>query len=130
MLGRYGQDQLSRFMSVFSLALIVLALVLNNVGTGLAGNILWWIGLAIIIVCYFRMFSRNTSKRYSENVKYLTLKNKFLGWFKKKGERIKQSKTHRFFKCPECGVTVRTPKGKGKIRITCPKCGVTFFRNS
>lgn len=45
-------------------------------------------------------------------------------------ERLKQRKTHRFFKCPECGVTVRVPKGKGKIKITCPKCKNAFVRNT
>ena len=38
--------------------------------------------------------------------------------------------THRFFKCPKCGQVVRTPKGKGTIRITCPKCRETFVRKS
>ena len=130
MAGRYGADQLSRFISIASLVLVVAAIICNAAGAPLAGSILWWIGLAAMIYCYVRMFSRNTSKRYGENAKYLKLKNKVVAWFRAKANRVKQSKTHRFFKCPKCAQTVRTPKGKGTLRITCPKCGEVFIRKS
>lgn len=130
MAGRYGGDQLSRFISIAALVLVVAAMITNAAGASLAGTILWWLGLAAMIYCYVRMFSRNVSKRYQENAKYLAIKGKITGWFRKKVSRVKQCKTHRFFKCPKCGQTVRTPKGKGTLRITCPKCGEVFIRKS
>ena len=35
-----------------------------------------------------------------------------------------------YYRCPQCGITTRIPKGKGKNKITCPKCGNTFIRKS
>ena len=130
MAGRYGADQFSRFISVLALILVVAAMICNAAGASVAGSVLWWVGLAAMIYCYVRMFSRKINNRYQENVKYLAIKNKVTGWFRKKRDRVKQCKTHRFFKCPKCGQTVRTPKGKGTLRITCPKCGETFIRKS
>ena len=78
----------------------------------------------------FRMFSKNTAARYKENVAYLKVKNRVVGWYANLRRRIRESKTHRFYKCPTCKTTVRVPKGKGKIRITCPKCGASFVRKS
>ena len=92
--------------------------------------ITWVAALVLMGIVLWRMFSKNTSKRYQENVKYLNLKNRVTGFFRRKISRIKQCKTHRFFKCPKCGQVVRTPKGKGTIRITCPKCRETFVRKS
>lgn len=88
------------------------------------------LALGCLIYSYFRIFSKNTAKRYTENAKYLSVKYKITGWFRRKKERIQQSKTHRFYRCPQCGITTRIPKGKGKIKITCPKCGNTFIRKS
>ena len=68
--------------------------------------------------------------RYSKYQKYLRLRNRLTGRLRALRDRLRQSRTHRFFKCPECGVTVRVPKGKGKIKITCPKCRATFVKNT
>ena len=131
MTGRYGSDQLSRFLSFVGLAMLVVYLF-----TGW-----WWIyivAFAIIILNLFRTFSRNTTRRYEENSRYLVLKHKFLGLFKKNGAgggsartaRPKADPDHRIFKCPGCGQKVRVPKGKGKISITCPKCKKEFIKRT
>ena len=126
MAGRYGADQLSRTLSYVALGLMVICLFLS----GVANMILWLIALACIILCYARMFSKNISKRYQENQKYLVLQNRITGWFKRRRDMFSRRKTHRFFKCPQCSATARVPKGKGKIRITCPKCGCMYERKS
>ena len=127
MIGRYGTDQLFNFMMVLSLVLLIVSLFFSNT---VAGTVMWIVALVIMILGYMRCFSRKTGNRFRENQQYLKIRNKVTGFFRSLKDRIKQSKTHRFYKCPSCKQTVRVPKGKGKIRIRCPKCGETFIRNS
>ncbi len=130
MAGRYGADQLSRFLNAAAMILIVVSMILGFAGAATAYYITWILALVLMGIVIWRMFSKNTSKRYQANVKYLNIKNKVTGFFRRKISQLKQRKTHRFFKCPKCGQVVRTPKGKGTIRITCPKCRETFIRKS
>ena len=126
MAGRNGMDAFARFLSIAALVLLILSMFIP----GYVGATLWILALACLVYSYFRIFSRNTAKRYTENAKFLSVKYKVTNWFRRKKERIQQSKTHRFYRCPQCGITTRIPKGKGKIKITCPKCGNTFIRKS
>ena len=50
--------------------------------------------------------------------------------FFSRGKARSQDKTHRYFKCPGCGQTVRVPRGRGKIQITCPKCRREFIKKT
>ena len=74
MQGRYGVDSLSRFLSGVLIAVIILGLFIRIPFSGL-------ITLALLVILYWRMFSRNISKRYEENQKFLQLRDKFLGRF-------------------------------------------------
>ena len=105
-------------------------LIVNLFVRGVVGQILYFLVLAVLVYNIFRMFSKNTAARYKENVAYLKVKNRVVGRYANLRRRIRESKTHRFYKCPTCKTTVRVPKGKGKIRITCPKCGASFVRKS
>ncbi len=126
MAGRYGADQFGRFLSGAALVLLIVNLFVR----GVVGQILYFLVLAVLVYNIFRMFSKNTAARYKENVAYLKVKNRVVGRYANLRRRIRESKTHRFYKCPTCKTTVRVPKGKGKIRITCPKCGASFVRKS
>lgn len=125
MQGRYGLDQFSQFLLITGLILIIVSAF-----SGSRGSVLNLLGLIVIIYAYFRVFSKNVSKRYGENSKYLfyadKVKRKFVG-FK---ASFKQRKTHKVFKCPNCKQKIRVPKGKGKIEISCPKCYTKFIRKS
>ena len=123
MYGRYGTDQLSRFLSFAALALLVISLFVKN-------PIFYLGALAILVWSYFRTFSRNTSKRYVENEKFLNLTSKFTGFFRNGKVYHEQRKIYRFYTCPQCRQKVRVPKGKGKICITCPKCRTEFVKKS
>lgn len=123
MSGRNGMDDLSRMETLLALILLVPGIITKI-------NLFSFLALLVIIHMYFRMFSKNTAKRYEENQKYLNFRyNRTVAWnrFKK---RMAESKTHRFYKCPSCKQKVRVPKGHGKIEITCPKCRETFMRKS
>ena len=135
MYGRYGMDQFNRFLSMAALILLIIAMFIRRPILDLAA-------LAVLVWCYFRMFSRNTSKRYAENEKYLSIRDRFTGLFRKgksgsyqhnaynrKAHR-EQKKIYRFFNCPNCSQKVRVPRGKGKICITRPKCRTEFIKRS
>ena len=121
--GRYGVDQLSRFM----LGVVVACLVLNLF---VRQQTLYFLSLVILGVCYFRMFSRNYAQRSAENQKYLSMTQNARAWVAKRKYRIEQSKEYHIYKCPSCGQKIRIPRGKGKICITCPKCKHEFEKKS
>ena len=123
MSGRYGADQLSRFM----LGVCVVCIVLN-LFTHIRGFYL--LSLVLIGICYFRMLSRNFAKRSAENEKYLNIVWKIKRKFQQTKNRVVQSKDFHIYKCPSCGQKIRILRGKGKICITCPKCRQEFEKKS
>lgn len=122
MIGRYGMDELGKFLNYASIAVIFICAIFLPKATAF--------GLALIIINYFRVFSKNINARSNENSMYLRKRNKLLGWFSSQKKRFDQRKTHRFYKCPSCKKTIRVPKGKGKIEITCPVCNGSFIKKS
>ena len=94
-------------------------------------NLLCWI---LIIIGYVRIFSRNTSKRYAENQKFLDKTFGIRNVFAKAKYRMKYGKQssapYYIYKCKKCGQRIRIPKGKGKIMVTCPKCKYQFKKYS
>ena len=124
--GRYGVDQLSRFMLVVTFVLCILSFFTR----GFADSLLSTVILILIILVYFRMFSKNIYKRASENEKYLKLISGFKSSVNSDPHLKEQKKYYRFFKCPGCGQKIRIPKGHGKIEIRCPKCSHKFIRRS
>lgn len=123
MYGRYGMDALGKFLSWFSIILLLCSML-----SGL--DFLYFLALACLIWCYFRMFSRNVQKRYQENCIYYRYTNKIRDFFKRQRSYMQQRKTHHIYKCPQCRQKIRVPKGKGRIAIRCRKCGTEFIKNS
>ena len=127
MAGRYGNDKLNQFMMAVFLGCAVLNLFGRNAYASTVLNS--WECLLILLV-YIRMFSRNISKRYAENQKYLALENRLRRFFGQKRYLMQQRKEYHIYKCPGCKQKIRIPRGKGKISIRCPKCGEEFIKNS
>lgn len=123
MIGRYGPDQLS-------IALIFLSLLLSIVLFFFPATVLNYIVYLPFVVFLFRVLSKNIARRREENNKFLKLWNPIASWLSKKQYRLKDSKTHCYYKCPSCKQSVRVPKGKGKIRIICPKCKIEFIKKT
>lgn len=123
MQGRYGVDSLSRFLSVVLLVVIILGMFIR---IPLSGTIT----LVILVILYWRMFSRNIPKRYEENQKFLQIRDKLLGRFSDFGSNMSQMKDYHIYKCPRCNQKIRIPRGKGHIMVRCPKCGYEFHKKS
>ena len=127
-LGRYGGDSLNIFLLFISLILLNIPYVM----------ILSYIILGYVI---FRALSKNIHKRRNELNYYNNKIGRHINAFsykavlffkaiflkvKKEYGLIKRKRTEKnqyvFFRCKECGNTLRVPKNKGKIKITCPVC--------
>lgn len=116
MYGRNGMDQLNRMLFwvylVVFLVQAVLASLLRSSLLAIVCDILLWV---LMILIFFRMFSKNLPKRRAENQKWVNW------WWSVKSRHA--DKEHRYFTCKNCKAICRVPVGKGRIIITCPKCG-------
>lgn len=123
MSGRYGTDQLNFFLLFLSILIILI---------GQLTNLLWLavIGYLPFVFSIYRMFSKNIQKRSMENYKFSMLFSPLYTRILKNINIIKDKKTHRYYKCPECKAKLRVPKGKGKIAITCPMCSKSFIKKT
>ena len=127
MYGRYGSDRLNIFMVI---VLLICAVINLFVRTGYFSVLLTSWEFLLLILIYFRMFSRNISKRYAENQKYLEIENKVKRFFGRQKYIQEQRKDFHIYTCPQCRQKIRIPKGKVKISIRCPKCGAEFVKKS
>ena len=116
MYGRYGTDELNRFLMIVSLILLLLACFRPIL-------FLYIPALAILIWTYVRCFSRKIANRRKENDVYLKMKRPITNFFALQKNKHRDRKTHCYFKCKSCRAVLRVPKGKGTIDVTCPKCG-------
>ena len=127
--GRYGADELGRFLSISGCVTILLGLVLGR-AVPILSKILILLALGLVIWCYSRVLSRNVTRRREENQKYLAWRIGVEDWFALKRTCFDQRREYAFFRCPGCGKTVRVPKGKGRLRITCRHCGYSFEKKT
>ncbi len=124
MMGRYGNDQLNRFLFGLTMVFVVLQFLTRN-------RVTYYLALLCLILGYLRMLSRNHQARYAENMKYLSIRDSLLGVFRRKpGRSAADRKNFHIYRCPRCKQKIRIPRGKGKVRISCPKCGNTFIKKS
>ena len=123
MQGRYGADQMGQMLSAVSMVFLIISLFSRNQA---------WFLLAVIgiVYNYFRMFSKNISKRYAENQKYRKMtagiRRKLASW----KSQLAQRKIYHIYRCPGCKQKIRVPRGRGKIEIRCPKCNTRFVKKS
>lgn len=122
MQGRYGADQLNRFLMI----LVIVCLVFSLFGF----RIFYVLGIALLFYSYFRIFSKNLYKRREENAAYLRWEYEWKQRFGSWKRTMQQRKTHHIYRCPSCKQKIRVPKGKGRIEIRCPKCSQTFIKKS
>lgn len=123
MVGRYGFDELNRFLVILSAIVLLLSNFIFKI-------VLYPISLIILLLCIYRILSKNHNSRYKENYIYLNNRNILYSKINKVKYNINQRKMYHIFKCPSCRQKVRIPKGKGKVTITCPKCRTEFKKKS
>lgn len=115
MYGRYGYDELSKFMLYLSIGFMILSFVPYL-------RIFYIFAMVVLVLSYYRIFSKNIAKRAGERNRYLILKNKFYARVNIYKRIVKDRKTHKYFKCKKCKQYTRVPLGVGKIELTCRVC--------
>lgn len=123
MIGRYGQDELGKFILYLTLILLVINLFVKT-------SALSAVALMLIFYSYYRIFSRDTSARYSENKKFLDTIEPLRRKFFTSKNKYENRKVYKYIKCPSCKLEMKVPKGKGKIKVTCKSCGNKFIIKS
>ncbi len=149
-----------RYLDDLNRAILITALVLTIIGMFFFqyGSVVRYIisGTAtiLLVLLVVRMFSKDKSKRYRENMKFLSIVTAVQNWFKRtfksngtQRTKTPRTKTHRARKakknptwseirqykyliCPQCTQRLRVPRGKGRIRVTCTRCGNVFETKS
>lgn len=128
MQGRYGPDTLT-YVLIFAAAIIMYIPFVGIISYPMIGYAL------------FRVFSKDTAKRYAELQKFNHATRGIRGRFRNISikaaqrasvleKRTKQRKTHKFLKCPKCKNMLKLPKGKGKLQVTCPVCKNQFYKKT
>ncbi len=121
MIGRYGNDELTRLLSVAALVTMVLSWVFSPL------YILAW---GLLVWSLYRTFSKNIPARLKERERYLQIKNTVM----KNGRLYKrmwtERRTHRYFRCRRCRAMIRIPKGRKTVDVGCPRCGTRTMKRS
>ena len=73
-----------------------------------------WLGYLIWLLVIYRMFSRQTYKRYQENEKYLKSIKPIQQWFNLQKKRL-SDRSHKYYRCPSCKQMVDFLKEKEKL---------------
>ncbi|MCR5451764.1 MAG: hypothetical protein K6F00_03945 [Lachnospiraceae bacterium] len=123
MYGRCGFDSLARACYGLAILFLVINIFVHN-------SIVSLISMAFLGYSLFRILSRNITKRYAENQKFLAAMRKPKSALNYMGMKWRDRKTSRYYTCSKCHQHIRVPKGKGKIEITCPKCKDTFIKRT
>ncbi len=123
MVGRYGNDEFTLFLSVTGLIFSVL-------GNFKYLQIFYLIGTIMIFYGLFRSLSKNYEARRKELNWYLVWSVKPKAELKLLGNKIRDRKTHRYFRCKNCKTIMRVPRGRGKIEISCPKCRAKVIKKT
>lgn len=123
MYGRYGVDHLGRDMMWVSLGLLIISSVTHI-------KIFWYIAILGLLILYWRMFSKQTMKRYEENRKYMNWRTPLMRKLNKFLKRIKDMPKYKYLHCPKCNTQMRVPRGKKNIVVTCPSCRHKFDAKS
>ena len=123
MIGRYGTDGLNQFLSIASIVMLLISLITRV-------SLFTYVGMVLLILCYYRSLSRNISKRTEENYKFYTIKDRITGKVNSLKDQWANRKLYHYYRCPQCRQKLRVPRGRGRIQISCPRCGTQFIKKS
>jgi hypothetical protein len=116
MYGRYGNDDLTKFLLILGLVFMVISWF-PHLGW------FYFLAAAVLVWSLMRSFSRKIDRRRRELDRYLRIKKPIVNFFKLCRNKWRDRKTHVYFKCKKCKAVLRVPRGKGSIIVTCAKCG-------
>ena len=96
MIGRYGVDELGKYSLYLTIALLILGLFVRS-------RFLNGVTFLIVLLLYFRMFSKNYAQRRKENDLFLKYKNQVVLFFNKEKRMMQDRVKFHIYTCPSCG---------------------------
>ena len=137
MYGRYGNDNLNKFLFGTILVIFVADIILTvALSDGLAKTVvnisLSLLSAAAIVLYICRAYSRKIAERRRENQIFLRVCNTLARFFTGNTSYSTKSKNldseqYIFRDCTHCRTTLRLPRKEGRNRVKCPKCSHSFF---
>lgn len=111
MRGRYGRDELYKFLLYLYLVLLILNIFINS-------KIILILELIIILIMVYRYLSKDINRRRRENELFLDIKIRIREIFKG------TSKDYVYKKCHKCKKILRlpVPDKRGLKTVRCPIC--------
>ncbi len=113
--GRHGADALSVVLVVFSGLVLTMVLIAG-------GGLFALPALVPAFYAAFRILSKNDAARTRENDAFLRFFPALLSEIRLLGYRFRDRKSHVYFRCPCCRLTLRTERGTGERTLACPRC--------
>ena len=129
MSGRNGADRLGLTLLWTGLILYILGTLIGTAsGTFwmLLGSLLNLAGFACYVLCIYRMFSRNLTKRQAENRRFESACARSKTQLRQAKNRFKNRKQYKYFRCPQCHAWLKLKRGSGEGTLTCGKCKHAF----
>lgn len=143
-------DDLNRAMLIAALVLTIVGIFFFKYGTW-PRYVFSGAATVLLVLLVLRLFSRDQSRRYRENMKFQAAVNDVSAWFRRtfrksasgeprvkthRAQKAKRNPTwseirqYKYLICPQCTQRLRVPRGKGRIRVTCTRCGNVFEAKS
>ena len=113
MVGRYGTDGLNQALSIASIVMLLISLLTRI-------SLFTWLGLVLLILCYYRSLSRNISKRTEENYRYYTLKDRVDGKFRGLKDQWANRKLYHYSAAPSAARSFGCPGAVAASRSPAP----------
>lgn len=123
MSGRYGFDELSKFLVIFGCVMMILSSLFGI-------RILYYLSAVMYVLGFIRCFSFNFYARQRERTIYMALKKKIKDRISLYKKIFSERKQYRYFRCKKCKAYWRVPKGKGKVEIVCRNCGTKMIKKA
>ena len=124
MYGRNGYDELSMVLLLLSCIFTLLSYIPY---AGIAFTVL---SVLTVFWSFFRVFSKNVTKRRAELARYYRIKNAPKAARQLRKNKKRDKKTHLYFKCKRCRAVLRVPKNRGSIIVTCPRCSAKIEKKT
>ena len=116
MYGRYGADDLHKFLLKLYIVLIIINIFVKS-------RVLSFIEMVIIVYTFYRFFSKNCYQRRKENTRYLKFKEFLINPFNNIKTNFRD-KDNVYKKCSSCKTILKlpVPSTRGIKHAKCPKC--------
>lgn len=116
MYSRYGRDELYNFLFYIWIIFFAVSLFVDN-------KVVDIFQIIIIVIMFYRFFSKNIKRRRKENNCYLKIKRWLLRPFNNIRRNI-SDRDHIYKKCPRCKTVLRLPlpSERGFKKAKCPHC--------